>query len=77
MLAKLVSMQGVEIVDVSELAKQAIAYTPSYAQYRARGCVAPREELDCRPIIVGYLSPMWDGDMLRYETPEVYDLLSR
>ena len=29
------------------------------------------------PRIKGYLGPMWDGDRYRYETPEVYDMLSR
>lgn len=37
------------------------------------GCV-PRKELDNQPIFEGYLSPMWGGGVLRYETQEVYDL---
>lgn len=39
--------------------------------------VAPRTELCGKPKIDGYLGPMWDGDKIRYETQEVYDLLSR
>lgn len=35
-----------------------------------------REELDCQPILPGYIGPMWDGGKLRYETQEVYDALS-
>lgn len=32
--------------------------------------------LDNAPIYEGFLSPMYDGGMLRYETQEVYDVLS-
>ena len=44
---------------------------------RARGILCHRAELDNQPMVDGYYSPMWDGGMLRYETPEVYDMLSR
>ena len=30
-------------------------------------------DLEDQPMIDGYLSPMWDGGYLRYETQEVYD----
>ena len=30
-------------------------------------------DLEDQPMIDGYLSPMWDGGFLRYETQEVYD----
>lgn len=33
-------------------------------------------KLEDQPIVEGYLSPMWDGDKLRYETQEVYNMLS-
>lgn len=36
-----------------------------------------REELDCQPRLKDYIGPMWDGDRLRYESPEVNDILSR
>lgn len=42
----------------------------------AGGCVH-HAVLDNCPMVDGYLSPMWDGGMLRYETWEVYDQLSR
>lgn len=29
------------------------------------------------PRLAGYLGPMWDGDKLRYETQEAYDMLSQ
>ena len=50
---------------------------------RKRGGLVHRAELDNRPVFKGYCGPMWDGTrgndiaVLRYETWEVYDLLSR
>ena len=44
---------------------------------RARGILVHRAELDNQPLVDGYYGPMWDGNKLRYETPEVYDMLSR
>lgn len=54
---------------------------------RSAGGWVPRKELDNQPLVDGYLSPMWDGTredqasgetyaVLRYETQEVYDMLS-
>jgi len=31
--------------------------------------------LEDQPLVDGYLSPMWDGGYLRYETQEVYDMM--
>ncbi len=39
--------------------------------------IFPREELRGQPKMNGYLGPMWDDGVLRYETQEVYNLLSR
>ncbi len=33
-------------------------------------------KLEDQPLVDGYLSPMWDGGHLRYETQAVYDLMS-
>lgn len=50
---------------------------------RERGGLVRRAELDNRPVFKGYCGPMWDGmrgpdrAVLRYETWEVYDMLSR
>ena len=52
-------------------------FTEDLSEIRARGGCVHRAELDNQPMVDGYLSPMWDGGMLRYETPEVYDMLSR
>ena len=43
---------------------------------RKTGGICPRAELDNQPLVDGYLSPMWDGGKLRYETQSVYDMLS-
>lgn len=51
--------------------------TEDLSEVRARGGLVHREELDNQPMVDGYLSPMWDGDGIRYESPEVYDMLSR
>ena len=52
-------------------------YSANYSEARAKGACVPRAELDNQPMVDGYLSPMWDGDGIRYETQEVYDMLSR
>ena len=62
-------------------------YSKDWSIERAQGAIAPREELDNQPLVDGYLAPMWDGirvdnrceqyAVLRYETFEVYDMLSR
>ena len=48
-----------------------------WSEERAMGMCVPRKELDAAPLVDGYLDPMWDGGMLRYETQDVYDLVSR
>lgn len=52
-------------------------HTEDLTELRKRGAWVHRAELDNQPLVDGYLSPMWDGDKLRYETQEIYDLLSR
>lgn len=49
-------------------------FTPDCSYKRKLGILCTREELDNQPKIDGYLSPMWDGDKLRYETQEIYNL---
>lgn len=59
----------------AELAEQKQKAEQNGLKFYTFGCF-PREELRGQPIINGYLGPMWDGDKIRYETQEVYDLLS-
>ena len=47
------------------------------SEARKHGAWVHRAELDNQPLVDGYLSPMWDGGKLRYETAEVYDIMSR
>lgn len=58
--------------------------TEDLSAERARGELVRRKELDNKPRFDGYTPPMWDGTrndgeyaVLRYETWEVYDMLSR
>ena len=62
-----------------------------FSEYRDAGACVPRAELDNELMFEGYLGPMWDGTrvrcsenggryevyVLRYETQDVYDALSR
>lgn len=56
-----------------------------YSAIRKAGGTVRRPELDNQPTFNGYLGPMWDGTIekhgetygvLRYETQEVYNMLS-
>lgn len=60
-------------------------YAPDLSDLRATGALCKRAELDNQPIIVGYYGPMYDGTkeldgvtyhVIRYETAEVYEMLS-
>lgn len=65
------------VVDVAEVEKMPIrGRSYDWSEVMAMGGVAPRVELDNRPLVDGYLSPMWDDGMIRYETQDAYDLLS-
>lgn len=71
---------------VEEAEKLTAKRSEDLSEIRARGGLVHRQELDNRPVFDGYCGPMWDGTrrlggeecgVLRYETWEVYDLLSR
>lgn len=51
-------------------------YTQDCSEVRARGIIIQRKELDRQPKIPGYVGPIWDNGILRYETPEVNEVLS-
>ena len=67
-----------KIVDVEEIYKTMWngKLTMDWSEERKNGGCVPREELDRQPKVDGYLSPMWDSGMLRYETQDVYNMLS-
>ena len=52
-------------------------HSADLSEARARGGCVHHAVLDNCPMVDGYLSPMWDGGMLRYETPDIYEMLSR
>lgn len=66
-------------IPVSEVCEKHCSgeYTEDLSAERARGALVHRAELDNQPKVKGYCGPMWDGGELRYETWEVYDMLSR
>ena len=57
-------------------------YTEDYTVARRNGACVHRQELDNRPEFKVFLGPMWNGTteegepIFRYETQEVYNLLS-
>lgn len=69
-------LNGMKFKDVKEVLNilECVGYTEDLTEVRKMGDLVHREELDNQPIFKGYLGPMWDGDGLRYETQEVYDL---
>lgn len=52
-------------------------YTLRFSQLEQHNERLVNLDLEDQPIIEGYLSPMLDGGVLRYETQDVYDRLSR
>lgn len=61
------------------------SFTEDKSEWRAHGALVQRPELDNQPKFNGYIGPMWDGELtidgipfgvLRYETPDVYRMLS-
>ena len=55
---------------------EVLGFTEDFTSLRKQGICCHRKELDNQPIYDGFLGPMWDGGRLRYETQEVYDILS-
>ena len=75
---KMVSMGKVEYYEKYEDVPYKVrGYSEDLSELRAQGICVHRAELDNQPEYEGFLGPMWDGGMLRYETTEVYDMLSR
>ena len=78
MMIKFVSMDGVKTFEnFEDIPFEIKGYTEDLSELRAQGRCVHRKELDNQPIFDGFLGPMWDGGILRYETPEIYDMLSR
>ena len=69
-------LNGSVFKSTSDVPLKVIGFTDDLSDLRAQGRIVHRAELDNQPCFEGYLSPMWDGDGLRYETQEVYNMLS-
>lgn len=76
MKLQFVSMGKAEIFDkVEDVPYKITGYTEDLSEIRAKGGFCHNPILDNQPMFEGFLSPMLDGGMLRYETQEVYDLM--
>lgn len=76
-MVKFVSKNGVEMYKTfDEVPYEIKGYEPDLSNIRALGYCVHREELDNRPHYEGFIGPMWDGGDFRYETQEIYDMLS-
>ena len=70
-------------ITLAQAEKLTEARSNDWSKERALGHCVPKAELDDRPKFEGYAGPMWDGvrrggiAILRYETWDVYDMLSR
>lgn len=64
-------------MDVSKVWSFASGKTENLSEARARGSWVHRAELDDQPTVEGYCGPMWDGGKLRYESWDVYEMMSR
>ena len=51
-------------------------HTMDWSEERAQGGCVPYPVLDNVPEVKGY-TDMWDGDKIRYESWDVYDMMSR
>ena len=61
-----------QTLDVERVWDFAAGATESCAEARARGGFCRRPELYDKPVVNGYVGPMWNGDSLLYETYEVH-----
>ena len=72
---KFVSKSGVQTFkSLDEIPYKVIGYSENNTEKRNKGMCVPRAELDNQPMFEGFVGPMWDGGVLRYETQEVYDM---
>lgn len=70
-----------KVLSAEQINKISKLKTQNFEKERAQGILVHRKELDDQPIIENYLGPMFDridyGKVyLRYETQEIYDMLS-
>lgn len=71
-----------KVLTREQINKISNSLTKDYSKERENGATVHRKELDNQPMVEGYLGPMYNGIdygkiYLRYETQEVYDIVSR
>lgn len=72
-----VSFGKVETFDnIKDIPYCLTSYTENLSLERSMGRCVHCKELDNQPIFYGWVGPMLDGGVLRYETEQVYDILS-
>lgn len=82
-ICEFVTMKGTYEIPLELAELLTDARSKDWARDRNIGALVPRKELDCRPVFKGFTTPMWNGisddgkAILRYESWEVYDMLSR
>lgn len=64
------------VVEVAKELGITVGKSEDLSDLRSKGACVPRAELDNQPTFEGYCGPMWDGGCLRYETWEIYNMLS-
>lgn len=70
-----------KVLERNQVEKIANNITRDYSEEREKGLLVHRKELDKQPTINNYLGPMFEAIdygkiYLRYETPEIYEMLS-
>lgn len=70
------ALDGQHIPHIQLMYMKNKGYTPRWSAMKVHNPLLINLDLEDQPIIEGYLSPMLDGGVLRYETQEVYDALS-
>lgn len=77
-MVKFVSKEKVEVFKTfDDVPYEIEGYEADLTKLRKRGACVHRAELDNKPHYTGFFGPMWDGGDFRYETQEIYDMLSR
>lgn len=64
-------------IEEAENIFEVAGYMEDHSDLRERGICTYRKEIDNQPRFKGWVGPMFDGGMLRYETQNVYDMLSQ
>lgn len=70
------ALNGQHIPHIQLMHMENKGYTPRWSAMKVHNPNLINLDLEDQPIIEGYLSPMLDGECLRYESQEAYDTLT-